>query len=90
MTLLLIQQNQNEDVQQLKECAKEQFHQLNITAYIYKDKIIIQSSCLNHMLKEELMDKPAMEGLEDLEPTPATPELRTWTWTVFAGAWATM
>eukprot|EP00434_Breviolum_minutum_P024595 symbB.v1.2.021722.t1/scaffold1894.1/size98026/1 len=41
-------------------------------------------------IKEELMDKPAMEGLEDLEPTPATPELRTWTWTVFAGAWATM
>lgn len=34
MTLLLIQQNQNEDVQQLKECAKEQFHQLNITAFI--------------------------------------------------------
>jgi len=43
------------------------------------------------MLKEKLMDHQlAMEGLEDLEPTPATPELRTWTWTVFAGAWATM
>ena len=43
------------------------------------------------MLKEELMAaKPAMEGIEDLEPTPDKPELRTWTWTVFAAAWATM
>ena len=42
------------------------------------------------MLTEELLVKePAMEGVEDLEPTPEG-SARTWTWSVFAGAWATM
>ena len=42
------------------------------------------------MLTEDLLLKaPAMEGVEDLEPTPEG-AARTWTWSVFAGAWATM
>ncbi|CAE8624285.1 unnamed protein product, partial [Polarella glacialis] len=30
------------------------------------------------------------EGLEDLQPTPATPESRTWGWRIFALAWGSM
>jgi len=44
------------------------------------------------MLTQELLVQPAMaamEGVEDLEPTPEG-AARTWTWSVFAGAWATM
>ena len=42
------------------------------------------------MLTEDLLLKvPAMEGVEDLEPTPEG-AARSWTWSVFAGAWATM
>eukprot|EP00440_Ansanella_granifera_P039462 gb/GFBE01042810.1/.p1 GENE.gb/GFBE01042810.1/~~gb/GFBE01042810.1/.p1 ORF type:complete len:499 (+),score=82.02 gb/GFBE01042810.1/:1-1497(+) len=31
-----------------------------------------------------------VDGLEDLEPTPADPSKRAWTWPVFAAAWASM
>ena len=41
------------------------------------------------MLEEKLVEKPAMEGIEDLRPTPPG-SARTWTWGVFAQAWATM
>ena len=42
------------------------------------------------MLGETLVEKPPpMEGVEDLQPTPEG-RARTWTWIVFAGAWASM
>ena len=44
-------------------------------------------------LGEKLVAKPtqppSMEGVEDLQPTPEGSS-RTWTWMVFAGAWASM